>query len=186
MMSYNFKILDWRIETAIYGGFTLKGGYLYGTTSDGHMCASSGLTRCDDPSKDIYSLKIYVQNKNSRSFKDCWTPIWVPVNPETIQIKDFSGLGKGKELFLFWAEEHVEEIGILPDSFNVSPEADDLRSWMYDRYLEYLSDDYCDWSCLDNDPTAIQLLAWESLSGSIQLQSVLDYNSYVHSFEYAG
>ena len=185
-MSYNFKILDWRIETAIYGGFTLKGGYLYGTTSDGHMCASSGLTRCDDPSEDKYSMKIYVKNKNSRSFKDCWTPIWVPVNPETIQIKDFSGLGKGKELFLFWAEEHVEEIGILPDSFNVSPEADDLRSWMYDRYLEYLSDDYCDWSCLDNDPTAIQLLAWESLSGSIQLQSVLDYNSYVHSFEYAG
>lgn len=185
-MTYNFKILDSSLTNAEYCGFTLKSMYLYGKTSDGHLCASSGLTRCDDPSEDTYSLKIYVKNKNTRSFKDCWTPIWVPVNPETIQIKDFSGLGKGKELFLSWAEEHVEEIGILPDSFNVSPEADDLRSWMYDRYLEYLSDDYCDWSCLDNDPTAIQLLAWESLSGSIQLQSVLDYNSYVHSFEYAG
>ena len=183
-MKYTFKILDWRIETAIYGGFTLKGGYLYGTTSDGHMCASSGLTRCDDPSKDIYSLKIYVKNKNSRSFKDCWTPIWVPVNPETIQIKDFSGLGKGKELFLFWAEIHAEEIGILPDTFNTSAEADDLRTYIYDGYLEYLSDDYCNWCCLDNDPTAIQLLAWESLSGSTQLQSVLDYDAYVHSFEY--
>lgn len=185
-MTYNFKILDWRIETAIYRGFTLKGGYLYGTTSDGHMCASSGLTRCDDPSEDIYSLKIYVKNKNSRSFKDCWTPIWVPVNPDLIQIKEFSELGKDKELFVFWLEKHKGEFEYLPDAFDLSHESEEIRGWVYDAYMEYLSDDWCNWNCLDNEPTAIQLLAWESLKDTIQLQSMLDYNDYVHSLACIG
>lgn len=172
MSYFKFKILDDVLTSADYCGFTLKSMYLYGKTSDGHLCASSGLTRCDDPSEDTYSMKIYVKNKNSHSFKNCWTPIWVPVDPLLVNIITFDHIADGKECFDSWIKSNDDDRWAMPSDDDWSHEADENRCFYFDGYLEYLSNDYCNWSCFDNEPTAIQLLAWKALEGSDQLQSV--------------